>query len=80
MASILVVDDEPGVRSALSAMLAERNVPVVDLEPRLCPDGDCDALRPTDGVHVAPEFATATLDWLVGEALTALRGQAAAPG
>ena len=68
------------VRAALSTMLTGRGVPVVDLEPYLCPDGDCDAIRSVDGVHVTGEFAGPALDWLVGETMSALGDQAASTG
>lgn len=82
--TFMMPDDHPArmacVRAALASMLTLREVPVVDLEPRFCPDGDCDAIRPTDGVHVAPEFAGDTLDWLMGEVVDVLTRQSTEPG
>jgi len=53
------------VRTALSQHLANRFMPVVDMQDVLCPQGDCEALRTRDGVHVDPERAAQVLRWLV---------------
>jgi hypothetical protein len=53
------------VRGALSRHLAQRYVPVIDMQDVLCPLGDCEALRTRDGVHVDPDRAAEVLLWLV---------------
>ncbi|MEY4175097.1 MAG: hypothetical protein RI900_2262, partial [Actinomycetota bacterium] len=53
------------VRAALSQYLAQRYVPVVDMQDVLCPAGDCEALRSRDGVHVDPPRAAEVLRWVV---------------
>jgi hypothetical protein len=53
------------VRGALSRHLAQRYVPVIDMQDVLCPLGDCEALRTRDGVHIDPDRAAEVLLWLV---------------
>ena len=55
------------VRSALAALMARNNVPYIDLDPAVCPAGDCDAVKSRDGVHIDPEHAADVLNWLVGK-------------
>jgi peptidoglycan/LPS O-acetylase OafA/YrhL len=57
------------VRAALSQHLVQRYVPVVDMQDVLCPQGDCEALRTRDGVHVDPDRAAQVLRWLVDRVL-----------
>jgi len=69
----MVEDDHPErvscVRSAMLAFASQYDIEPVDLDPILCPDGDCDALRGADGIHVDPEFAPQVLDELLDEVL-----------
>jgi hypothetical protein len=64
-----VPDDHPArmecIRTALKDFLAVQQVPFVDLEQKLCPDGACDTYRSRDGMHVDPDHAPEVLDWLV---------------
>ncbi len=48
-----------------SGFASRQLVEHVDLDPLLCPDDDCDALRNADGIHVDPEFAPLVLDELL---------------
>ena len=64
-----VPDDHPArmecIRAALKDFLAVQQVPFVDLEQKLCPDGACNTYRSRDGMHVDPDHAPEVLDWLV---------------
>jgi peptidoglycan/LPS O-acetylase OafA/YrhL len=57
------------VRTALRQFVQLQGVPIVDPDPMLCPDGQCDALRSRDGVHIDPQRAPAVLNWLVGQVM-----------
>jgi hypothetical protein len=57
------------IRTALQEFLAVQQVPVVDLEDKLCPDGACNTFRSRDGMHVDPEHAPDVLDWLVEQVM-----------
>lgn len=60
-------------RAALQQMVERDHVLTVDLDPELCPNDDCDAIRNNDGIHVDPPYAAEVLNWLVGEALRLVR-------
>lgn len=68
-----VPDDHPArmdcIRTALKEFLAAQQVPVIDLEEKLCPDGACNTFRSRDGMHVDPEHAPEVLDWLVEQVM-----------
>jgi hypothetical protein len=55
------------VRSALAALMARNNVPYIDLDPVVCPGGNCEAVKSGDGVHVDPPHAAEVLNWLVAK-------------
>ena len=61
------------VRRALSALAERKDVPIVDMDPEMCPDDECDTLRERDGMHADPEVAPYVLDWLVGRVLEVRR-------
>lgn len=72
-ATFIIPDDQTErmmcIREGLSSLMQQLDVPVIDLDPVLCPDGDCDALRQRDGSHVDPEHAVSVLDHLVDRSL-----------
>ena len=55
------------VRSALAALVSRNSVPFIDLDPAVCPQADCNAIKSRDGVHVDPEHAVEVLNWLVSK-------------
>jgi hypothetical protein len=65
------------VRSAMQAMAAADQVPVIDLAALLCPsgpDGECAPYTSQDGVHVNAPDAPFVLNWLL-DSLPPLRSQ-----
>lgn len=65
------VDRTICVRDDLAALADDRDVITVDLDPILCPEEDCDALRRRDGLHVDPEHAAGVLEQLMTRTLMA---------
>jgi peptidoglycan/LPS O-acetylase OafA/YrhL len=57
------------VRAALLRFAIENGLSVVDLDPLLCVDGDCDARRTADGVHIDSPVAPQVLDEVLDEVL-----------
>jgi hypothetical protein len=57
------------VRTSLRQFIELQGVPIIDPEEMLCPDGQCDALRSRDGVHIDPDRAPEVLDWLVTQVM-----------
>jgi peptidoglycan/LPS O-acetylase OafA/YrhL len=72
-AIFLVTDDHPEriecVRTAMLQYAIQAEVAVIDLDPLLCIDDDCDARRSGDGVHVDPPLAPMVLDELLDQVL-----------
>jgi peptidoglycan/LPS O-acetylase OafA/YrhL len=72
-ATFMVSDDHAQrvecVRTAMLGFAIEHELAVVDLDPLLCTDDDCDARRAGDGVHVDPPLAPLVLDELLDEVL-----------
>ena len=57
------------VRAAMLGLAARVGADVIDLDPVLCPDDDCNALRSDDGIHVDAPFAPEVLDELLDDVL-----------
>ena len=62
------------VRGELRRFLQADGVPVVDPDPYLCPQDQCDTFRARDGVHIDPARAPEVLNWIVSRVLTAAAG------
>ncbi len=63
-----VADRIACIRAQMFEFLSGQSVPTVDLDPILCPGGDCDGSR-VDGVHVRPELAPAVLGQVLDAAV-----------
>jgi len=74
-ATFIIPDDQTErmmcIREGLSALLLQLDVPIIDLDPVLCPDENCDALRQRDGSHIDPEHSAGVLDHLIDRTLEA---------
>jgi peptidoglycan/LPS O-acetylase OafA/YrhL len=83
-ATFMLTDDHPEriecVRTAMRDFGDVESIDIIDLDPLLCIDDDCDARRSADGVHVDPHLAPTVLDELLDVALATLRRDAELTG
>ncbi len=72
-ATFIIPDDQTErmncIRKELYNLMRQLKVPIIDLDPVLCPDENCDTLRQRDGSHVDPEHAADVLDHLIDRTL-----------
>jgi len=61
------------VRAGLTKFAADQGVPTIDMQPAVCPNDDCEAVRGGDGVHVDAAAAPKVLNWLIDEVIAAVR-------
>jgi peptidoglycan/LPS O-acetylase OafA/YrhL len=59
------------IRRSLRQFVELQGIPIIDPDPMLCPDGNCDSVRSRDGLHVDPDHASTVLDWLVAQVVKA---------
>lgn len=75
-ATFIIPDDQDErmgcIRSDLMDLARALELATVDLDPLLCPDDDCDAVRSRDGTHVDAELAADILDAIVTAGLRAV--------